>query len=327
MSISTYCIILVILQQVVKGMKENKFRPSDKDSALATNAHQHADSEVQLFGHTRYRSDEYQIKKIPKTKVTDAVSIDFQNISGYKIYLQVLDISRNKINILVPEVGNLEQLRHLNAQQTNIATLPPEIAFCQELEELLLWGNAIESLPETMREMPRLQSMTINYRSFCTMVDNYMDNLLKKGQIQSEHIPLVIFEMQGLTELDLGDTKINTLPEKCLGHLTELYIHKNYFLKLPEMVLNLYSLQILDISENIMLNLPEEIIKLRNLRVLRAGDNKFREITSSIGVLTQLEELSLCGNELETLPESIGKLTKLKTLLLDRNKLKAIPGK
>ena len=34
--------------------------------------------------------------------------------------LKVLDISRNKINMLVPDIGNMERLQHLNAQQTSI---------------------------------------------------------------------------------------------------------------------------------------------------------------------------------------------------------------
>ena len=49
------------------------------------------------------------------------------------------------------DIGELERLEHFNAQQTNIANLPAEIAFCQNLEELLLWGNAMESLPDTMK--------------------------------------------------------------------------------------------------------------------------------------------------------------------------------
>ena len=129
--------------------------------------------------------------------------------------LEVLDVSRNKIGIILPEIGNLENLQLLNAQSTGIMTLPPEIAFCQDLEELLLFGNCIESLPETMREMPKLRELKLNFQSFAQLLDNYMDNLLRKGQIQSEHIPVVVFEMPGITSLDLEATKINNLPEAC----------------------------------------------------------------------------------------------------------------
>lgn len=102
--------------------------------------------------------------------------------------VQELNISRNRINVLVPEVGNLFHLRVLDAQQTNLATLPAEIAFCQELETLQLWGNAMESLPDTLNQMPRLRTLAINYRSFAAVIDSYMENLLRKVSFGfSEH--------------------------------------------------------------------------------------------------------------------------------------------
>ena len=242
------------------------------------------------------------------------------------INLTILDISRNKINILLPEIGNLEQLQHLNAQSTNISTLPPEIAFCQELEELLLWGNVIESLPETMREMPKLKQLAINYRSFYTILDTYMDNLLKKGQIQSEHIPPVVFEMPGLDTLDLEGTKINHVPDRCYGQLRELYLQNNYFRSTPTMILNLPTLQVLNISSSMLDQLPDDIGRLCNLVVLKANDNDFSVLSPSIGQLTKLEQLALGGNQLDVIPDSIGQLKQLRSLILDRNKLTAIPG-
>ena len=65
--------------------------------------------------------------------------------------------------------------------------------------------------------------------SFTQIVDNYMDNLLRKGQIQSEHIPPVLFEIPSLNILDLEETKINSLPDKCACRLKEFYLAKNYF--------------------------------------------------------------------------------------------------
>ena len=69
-----------------------------------------------------------------------------------------------QVNILIPEIGQLENLVKLNMQQTNITSLPPEIAYCQDLEEIYLWGNSIETLPETLPEMPRLKVLALNYR-------------------------------------------------------------------------------------------------------------------------------------------------------------------
>ena len=78
------------------------------------------------------------------------------------------------------------------------------------------------------QELLKLRYLAINYRSFCTIVDKYMERLLRKGQIQSEHLPLVVFEMPALSVLDLEETKINCLPRTCVSKLRELYLAKNY---------------------------------------------------------------------------------------------------
>ena len=80
----------------------------------------------------------------------------------------------------------------------------------------------------SFQELLKLRYLAINYRSFCTIVDKYMERLLRKGQIQSEHLPLVVFEMPALSVLDLEETKINCLPRTCVSKLRELYLAKNY---------------------------------------------------------------------------------------------------
>lgn len=65
----------------------------------------------------------------------------------------------------------MTRLRILDAQQTNLSSVPSEIAYCQELEEILLWGNTIERLPETLKDLPVLKKLAINYRNFAAIVD------------------------------------------------------------------------------------------------------------------------------------------------------------
>ncbi|XP_046559631.1 LOW QUALITY PROTEIN: malignant fibrous histiocytoma-amplified sequence 1 homolog [Haliotis rubra] len=242
------------------------------------------------------------------------------------ISLQYLDISRNKINVLLPDIGNLTRLQRLNLQQTNISSLPPEIAFCQDLEEILLWGNSIESLPETLPEMPKLRTMAINYRSFCGVVDDYMENLLRKGQIKSEHIPVVVFELPSLECLDLESTKLNNLPDVYNLALKEFYLCKNFLQTIPTSIYNLKYLSVLDLSNNLMLNLPEDIGRLRSLQILRVSQNMFEKVPPTIGLLGNLEELNMAGNRIRRLPPEIRGLFKLKTLILAQNDIQSLPN-
>lgn len=239
--------------------------------------------------------------------------------------LKVLDVSRNKINVLLPEIGNLTGLQKLNLQQTNISSLPPEIAYCQDLEEITLWGNAIETLPETLPEMPKLRTLSLNYCSFCGVVDNYMENLLRKGQIKSEHIPIVVFELAALEVLDLENTKINNLPEIYNTNLKEFYLNKNFLQTVPIGIYNMKVLQVLDISKNLLSSLPEEISQLQSLEILSASHNNFERLPLSIGQLQNLKELNLASNKIRHLPVTIRNLKKLKTLILDRNELVMLP--
>ena len=239
--------------------------------------------------------------------------------------LKTLNISRNKITMLVPEVGNLTKLRHLNAQLTNISTLPPEIAFCQDLEVLLLWGNIIDSLPETLRELPVLHTLAINYQSFCTIIDAYMDNLLMKGQIQSEHIPPVLFEIPSLQALNLEATKINTLPERCTASLQEFYLQRNFLAKVPSIVFGIDTLRVVDLSNNFISVLPEELGKLSHLESFRCDNNKVDSIPVTLCALTSLKLVSLGGNKITLIPPQIGNLTKLQSLVLDRNQISELP--
>ena len=239
--------------------------------------------------------------------------------------LKYLNISRNKINMLVPEVGNLIKLKHLNAQLTNISTLPPEIAFCQDLEVLLLFGNVIDSLPETLRELPSLHTMAINYQSFCSIFDAYMDNLLQKGQIQSEHIPPVVFEIPSLRALNLEATKINTLPDKCNARLERFHLHRNFLARVPSIVPNIATLKVLDMSNNFLTCLPEDLGQLWALEELHVDNNRIDTIPQSFGHLISLQHLSMGGNKIAQIPSQLGNLSKLKTLVLERNQIKEIP--
>ncbi|KAK6190159.1 hypothetical protein SNE40_002085 [Patella caerulea] len=239
--------------------------------------------------------------------------------------LKVLDVSRNKINMLLPEVGNLVALQKLNLQQTNITSLPQEIAYCQELEEILLWGNSIESLPETLPEMPKLRKLAINYRSFCSVVDSYMENLLRKGQIRSEHIPNVVFELPALECLDLESTKINHLPDIYNVNLQEFYVSKNFLQNVPDTIYNLKHLRVIDLSHNLIMKIPDDLGQLRSLTFLKLNNNLFEKVPVAIGKLSNLETLDMSNNRIRHLPPEIRSLCRLHTLLLENNNLQALP--
>ncbi len=72
-------------------------------------------------------------------------------------------------------------------------------------------------------------------------------------------------------------------------------------------------------------NLPEPILKLTNLQILDLSWNQLTTLPESFGTLKSLQELDLQDNQLTTLPESFGDLKSLQELELNDNKLKTLP--
>ncbi|XP_048727873.1 malignant fibrous histiocytoma-amplified sequence 1 homolog isoform X3 [Ostrea edulis] len=239
--------------------------------------------------------------------------------------LHVLDISRNKINILVPEVGNLSNLRKINLKHTNITSLPPEIVYCQDLEEILLWGNKISTLPETLPELLKLKTLGLNYRDFCGQMDAMREKFLNTGQVKSDYIPQIVFDLPALETLDLEGTKINNMPETTNHGLRELNLSRNFLNVLPRSVYNLNHLTLLNLSDNQFNSLPDELGNLKSLTKLRLANNQIHFLPLTIGNLKNLKELDVSFNKLKRFPINIKGLRNLKYLHAEKNDLTAVP--
>ncbi len=233
--------------------------------------------------------------------------------------LETLDLSRNKISLVVPDIGNLQNLLYINLSQCNLTTLPNEIGFCAELKEIILMGNQIESLPDSLKECDNLEVLRLSYRNFSTMLDSYMDNLIFKGQIKSEHIPPVVFDLAKMTNLDLKHTKINTIPDNNLCGMLELNLDFNYISTLAENSMkSMTNIRILTLSNNFLNEIPAEINNLLSLEVLDLSCNTITEITNNSN-LKNLKELNLSSNRLNGVNDNIKYFKGLQKLRLEKN--------
>ncbi|CAF0882898.1 unnamed protein product [Rotaria sp. Silwood1] len=243
------------------------------------------------------------------------------------ISLQTLDLSRNKISYIVGEIGNLINLRHLRLSQMDLDTLPPEIGFCEKLKTIDLTSNPIDNLPETLVECRQLYEFKINYQTFYKLLDNYMIQLIDEGKIHSEHIPQVIFELEGLQVLDLNTTKLNSIPNQhTLFNLNELYLSNNSFFDIPESLCTMEQLRILDMSNNRLQTIPEYCIKIERLKTLILSQNNLTTLPSHIAHLSTLKNLIVNHNQINTIENGFSQNRSLLTLDLSYNNLEIIPN-
>jgi Leucine-rich repeat (LRR) protein len=79
-------------------------------------------------------------------KITD-IPVD---IFSTLIQIRELQLYKNKLTMLPPEIGNLKALRRLSLSSNNLKGLPEEIGACTSLRELYINNNAkFSNIPGT----------------------------------------------------------------------------------------------------------------------------------------------------------------------------------
>lgn len=98
--------------------------------------------------------------------------------------LQWLDLSRNRLKAIPPQIGLLKNLKKLILNKNKIEALPAEIGQLEDLRELIISQNELESLPSEIGELKKLRYL-----------DMWSNNISR--------LPSEMAEMYALEEVDL----------------------------------------------------------------------------------------------------------------------------
>lgn len=77
-------------------------------------------------------------------------------------FLTELYIASNKLTRLPKQIGELRQLKHLDASYNQISELPPELGMCTYLKQLLLFNNNIQTVPTELGSLHMLEMLGID---------------------------------------------------------------------------------------------------------------------------------------------------------------------
>jgi len=89
--------------------------------------------------------------------------------------LEILIVSSNNISSLPGYIGQLNKLKVLRAGNNKINYISDEISYCNELQELWLVGNNLDSLPlNALLSLTKLKKL-VTYGN--EISDNYIDGL------------------------------------------------------------------------------------------------------------------------------------------------------
>ncbi|CAG8445398.1 7540_t:CDS:2 [Diversispora eburnea] len=127
----------------------------------------------------------------------------------------------------------------------------------------------------------------------------------------------------------LSNNRLSSIPNHFfdgLHNIKTLYLDRNSLRDIPEELLKLTKLEILDLSNNCIseFNSRIKIRRMKNLRRINLDNNVISDI-SNISKLKTLRELRVNNNLLSTLTSDISKLIKLRLLYLDNNQLTNLP--
>ncbi|KRZ86116.1 PH domain leucine-rich repeat-containing protein phosphatase 1 [Trichinella sp. T8] len=251
----------------------------------------------------------------------------------YNRCVKVLNCERCSIMVLRLN-GNC--LTEVNASKNKLRTFtinpPPE-----NLVKLDLSHNCIESLPEWMSYLTRLERVVCSH--------NYISSLPSR----------LFTNASSLQYLDLSHNRIQNLPtsiENCA--LEVLLLYHNDIPALPdELLSSMHRLRVLNLSQNRLVALPAPsalselnriqqlylacnrltdasltvIARYRRLQVLDISHNRFTWLPNDvIEKLQTLQELNISGNQINILPSSLVSLPFLVTLRAHSNQICEIPN-
>ncbi|XP_008116627.1 leucine-rich repeat-containing protein 7 isoform X8 [Anolis carolinensis] len=202
----------------------------------------------------------------------------------------------------------LTQLERLDLGNNEFSELPEVLEQIQNLKELWMDNNALQTLPGPIGRLKQLV---------------YLD--VSKNRIES--IDMDISGCEALEDLLLSSNMLQQLPDSIglLKRLTTLKVDDNQLTVLPNAIGNLSLLEEFDCSCNELESLPPTIGYLHSLRTLAVDENFLPELPREIGSCKNVTVMSLRSNKLEFLPDEIGQMQKLRVLNLSDNRLKNLP--
>lgn len=153
-----------------------------------------------------------------------------------------LDLSRNHIARLPPEIGELENLSVLDVSQTGLLELPEEVCSLTNLRILKVRKNKLSKLPEGFGRLVNLMTLEISGNSIPALPAG-IGKLQKLVRLHADsnqisELPKELGELVALEFLNVSDNKINDLPHEILGleHLKELDLQSNPLAIPPEIL-------------------------------------------------------------------------------------------
>jgi Leucine-rich repeat (LRR) protein len=267
----------------------------------------------------------------PCERNEDDSSISLLSLLRGNVNITSLNLHNCQINSLPDWIGEFGAITELELSMNNLNTLPESILNLSKLESIVLTNNHFALLPDWIGDILSLKYLIIADNKLVKITDNIgnltqlQDLFIDKNLLKE--LPQTIGNLTQLITLVASNNQLFSLPSS-IGRLTRLrwlYLEYNRIVEIPNSIGDLLELQELEISDNQLTSIPESIGKLVKLNWFTITDNHLTEIPDTIGDLANLEEFWINENQLTTIPETIGNLSQLQIFSAPDNQLTLLP--
>ncbi|CAF0892345.1 unnamed protein product [Adineta ricciae] len=130
--------------------------------------------------------------------------------------------------------------------------------------------------------------------------DDSAQDLIAKERIQD------CFEQQS-DSLDLSSLSLSTLPDAIgrMQHIQFLSLANNCFSELPEILVQLTDLKLLNLSYNTLVGIPDSIKLFEKLQFLNVSCNQLQKVSAELARLPHIETVLLPHNRILEFPDNI----------------------
>ncbi|CAM9780683.1 unnamed protein product [Pylaiella littoralis] len=203
--------------------------------------------------------------------------------------LQKLSLYDNMLSG-IKGIGTLSAtpLKHLNLGRNQLGSLPPELGKVGTLETLWVDDNAITNFPQSVLQLKRLQELR-----------------LSGNRISEVPEDIAALSDLRVLALDNNEIKTVPKAIGKLSQLRFLLLRQNELEELPDEVGDLFDLRTLGISSNRLVSLPASLGRAVLLEFLFANCNRLHSLPAELAGLMNLKKANLANNSIFTLPVDV----------------------
>ena|GEM_PF-4675633 len=284
-----------------------------------------------------------ELAKNPKSWASrlHSLSMETTQIPDNFVHLINLQTYRcsGSLTQLPENFGFLPRLKNLEISYSELTELPSSFSLLQSLETLDLSRNTNFSFGNELCHLPNLSTLLLDKTNTVNSLEKYpLPKQLRVLSLKNIGMTTLSTQFCHLTNLHQFDVTGNPL-KRILVNLSALKVDMEQWQRCHSDIIQMSSLQYLDLSNCEIQNLPDDFALLQNLRHLNLYRNNLSTIPDCVCSLTNLRYLQIARNgtigyfrgyevldkSLLTIPDSIGNLRELRYLELQAGEFTCLP--